>query len=68
MNLLNTPLRPPGHLPLEGGDQLLSTVSPITNVAGLSMTRKLPFSPLEGEMAGRPEGGGNGAPATGATQ
>jgi len=39
-----TPLWPAGHLPLKGGDQPAATF-------------KLPISPLEGEMADRPEGG-----------
>jgi hypothetical protein len=32
-------------------------MSPISNVAGDAARPKLPISPLEGEMAGRPEGG-----------
>ena len=53
----STPLCPAGHLPLKGGDQLLSRLSPIPNVAEPGEAPKLPISPLEGEMAGRPEGG-----------
>jgi len=39
----DTPLWPAGHLPLKGGDWAVSIPRII--------------SPLEGEMAGRPEGG-----------
>ncbi len=48
---LHTPLWPAGHLPLKGGDHAVST------------TRLI--SPLEGEMAGRPEGGNAGWEAFG---
>jgi hypothetical protein len=41
--LRHTPLWPAGHLPLKGGDY--------------ARRRNRPISPLEGEMAGRPEGG-----------
>jgi hypothetical protein len=53
-----TPLRPAGHLPLKGGDQPSLLISPILDVAAEAARPKLPISPLEGEMAGRPEGGG----------
>ncbi|WP_214472104.1 nitrate reductase [Mesorhizobium sp. dw_380] len=52
-----TPLWPAGHLPLKGGDQLLSRPSPIAKGEERTGMPKLPISPLEGEMAGRPEGG-----------
>ena len=52
-----TPLWPAGHLPLKGGDRLSQRLSPMADVAGEAATAKLPISPLEGEMAGRPEGG-----------
>ncbi|MER8824965.1 molybdopterin-dependent oxidoreductase [Mesorhizobium sp. M0938] len=52
------PLWPAGHLPLEGGDQPPLRPSPISGVAGMRGSKTLPISPLEGEMAGRPEGGG----------
>ncbi|RWK70904.1 MAG: hypothetical protein EOR50_33230, partial [Mesorhizobium sp.] len=52
-----TPLCPAGHLPLKGGDLLSRLVSPIFTAARWAMRPKLPISPLEGEMAGRPEGG-----------
>ncbi|RWN92116.1 MAG: nitrate reductase [Mesorhizobium sp.] len=51
------PLWPAGHLPLKGGDRLSLQPSPIHNVAKRGQSAKLPISPLEGEMAGRPEGG-----------
>ncbi|MER9296575.1 molybdopterin-dependent oxidoreductase [Mesorhizobium sp. M0621] len=51
------PLWPAGHLPLKGGDRLSYGRSLISSVAELSEAPKLPISPLEGEMAGRPEGG-----------
>ncbi|TPL91994.1 lytic murein transglycosylase [Mesorhizobium sp. B2-3-11] len=44
------PLWPAGHLPLKGGDCLFWLFSPITNVAELSPTVKLPISPLEGPL------------------
>ncbi|RWM41211.1 MAG: lytic murein transglycosylase [Mesorhizobium sp.] len=52
-----TPLWPAGHLPLKGGDRSSRLPSPITKVAKEAPRAKLPISPLEGEMAGRPEGG-----------
>ncbi|RWN01758.1 MAG: hypothetical protein EOR84_06690 [Mesorhizobium sp.] len=45
------------HLPLKGGDWMSPSLSPIANVARWAARPKLPISPLEGEMAGRPEGG-----------
>ncbi|PRD41819.1 lytic murein transglycosylase [Phyllobacterium phragmitis] len=53
-----TPLCPAGHLPLKGGDWLARPSLPI-----LQRLRLVPnvyegiISPLEGEMAGKPEGG-----------
>src|SRR5262245_58544287 len=52
-----TPLWPAGHLPLKGGDQLFTRLSLVSDVAGVYGAPKLPISPLEGEMAGRSEGG-----------
>ncbi|TIM30115.1 MAG: lytic murein transglycosylase [Mesorhizobium sp.] len=53
-----TPLWPTGHLPRKGGDWTsLRRLSPIADVAELATRPKRPISPLEGEMAGRPEGG-----------
>ncbi|TIL53900.1 MAG: hypothetical protein E5Y10_16585 [Mesorhizobium sp.] len=52
-----TPLCPAGHLPLKGGDLPSRLISPISTAAGWAMRPKLPISHLEGEMAGRPEGG-----------
>ncbi|TJW17583.1 MAG: nitrate reductase [Mesorhizobium sp.] len=51
-----TPLWPAGHLPLKGGDQSSRPPSPVVNVAEQAPSAELPIS-LEGEMAGRPEGG-----------
>ncbi|CAH2398379.1 nitrate reductase [Mesorhizobium escarrei] len=62
-----TPLWPAGHLPLKGGDRMSPSFSPIADVAEKALQRKLPISPLEGEMAGRPEGGvqaGHSSPST----
>jgi assimilatory nitrate reductase catalytic subunit len=51
----STPLWPAGHLPLKGGDQIDDLLSLTSEVkTGL---QHLLISPLEGEMAGRPEGG-----------
>ncbi|RWK40776.1 MAG: lytic murein transglycosylase [Mesorhizobium sp.] len=52
-----TPLCPAGHLPLKRGDWMSFRISPITDEARRVPPVKLPISPLEGEMAGRPEGG-----------
>ena len=60
----STPLWPAGHLPLKGGDQLSPLVSPIAGVAKEAVLPKRLISPLEGEMAGRPEGGVKGAART----
>jgi hypothetical protein len=55
--LYDTPLWPAGHLPLKEGDHIAARLSP-TIIAGEGReSSKLPISPLEGEMAGRPEGG-----------
>ncbi|RWI31485.1 MAG: hypothetical protein EOR13_25110, partial [Mesorhizobium sp.] len=56
--LHHTPLCPAGHLPRKGGDWLLPRPSPIAAVARRAPAAKLLISPLAGEMAGRPEGGG----------
>jgi assimilatory nitrate reductase catalytic subunit len=57
-SLGSTPLWPAGHLPLKGGNQLSLGPSPIANVADeASELAAGIISPLEGEMAGRPEGG-----------
>ncbi|RWB03050.1 MAG: nitrate reductase [Mesorhizobium sp.] len=52
------PFWPAGHLPLKGGDQPAARLSPIANAAEEAPVSKLLVSPLEGEMAGRPEGVG----------
>ncbi|RVD54463.1 lytic murein transglycosylase [Mesorhizobium sp. M2D.F.Ca.ET.185.01.1.1] len=54
---LRAPLCPAGNLPHKGGDQLPSRPSPISAVASEARPRKLPISPLVGEMSGRTEGG-----------
>ncbi|TIQ31115.1 MAG: hypothetical protein E5X48_27870 [Mesorhizobium sp.] len=43
--------------PPQGGRSMSPRLSPISSVVNLVRRRKLPISPLEGEMAGRPEGG-----------
>ncbi|RWO83231.1 MAG: hypothetical protein EOS18_06485 [Mesorhizobium sp.] len=52
-----TPLCPAGHLPLKGGDWQLQPGDFSCNVEKWRNRRRHPISPLEGEMAGRPEGG-----------
>ncbi|MER9015932.1 molybdopterin-dependent oxidoreductase [Mesorhizobium sp. M0898] len=49
------PLWPAGHLPLKGGDQPAARLSPVSQVDEWAQPAKLPISPLEGEVAGRPE-------------
>ncbi len=49
-----TPLWPAGHLPLKGGDWAAWMLS---QNFGHQRTKRQLISPLEGEMAGRPEGG-----------
>ncbi len=53
----HTPLWPAGHLPLKGGDQLAAKVSSTRNDDNGAWWSTQLISPLEGEMAGRPEGG-----------
>ena len=68
----DTPLCPAGHLPLKGGDRQEAPARPISAVSYVFATperdceggqtrRRDSISPLEGEMAGRPEGGAIGA-------
>ncbi|PYE87691.1 hypothetical protein C7477_11138 [Phyllobacterium leguminum] len=55
-----TPLCPAGHLPLKGGDYTVIYArhqSPVLQNKGRGQCQ--PISPLEGEMPGRAEGGGN---------
>jgi hypothetical protein len=54
----DTPLWSAGHLPHKEGEQPAARLSTIIYVTGKAVRLKLPISPLEGEMAGRPEGGG----------
>ncbi|TJW14045.1 MAG: lytic murein transglycosylase [Mesorhizobium sp.] len=55
--LYGAPLWLAGRLPLKGGDQMSVLLSPIINAGERRAASKLPISPLEGETAGRPEGG-----------
>ncbi|TPM42921.1 hypothetical protein FJ964_22355 [Mesorhizobium sp. B2-3-2] len=50
------PLCPAGHLPLKGGDRQLEAWR-LFNAGDWRKPKRRPISPLEGEMAGRPEGG-----------
>ena len=52
-----TPLWPVGHLPLKGGDQLSSAISPISKIARNGGASMRVISLLVGEMSGRTEGG-----------
>ncbi|RUT97701.1 hypothetical protein EOD23_28220, partial [Mesorhizobium sp. USDA-HM6] len=51
------PLWPAGHLPRKGGDWMSRRLSPIAKIRGDAPLKKLPISPLAGEMSGRTEGG-----------
>ncbi len=51
-----TPLCPAGHLPLKGGDWLAYMASPIIGAGDWGNRSHRVISPLEGEMAGKPEG------------
>ncbi|WP_159586381.1 nitrate reductase [Chelativorans xinjiangense] len=46
-----TPLCPAGHLPHKGGDRLSLRPSPITDVAEMAGSAKLPVSPVEGGLS-----------------
>ncbi|TIQ56351.1 MAG: hypothetical protein E5X46_19905, partial [Mesorhizobium sp.] len=59
----SAPLCPAGLLPHEGGDRTSHPLSRITNIARRSEGSELPISPIEGEMAGRPEGGALALPS-----
>ncbi|TYR30278.1 lytic murein transglycosylase [Mesorhizobium microcysteis] len=50
-----TPLRPAGHFPLKGRDHARHRFGQSFDRFCRAMTRSI--SPLEGEMAGRPEAG-----------
>ncbi|MET3593426.1 hypothetical protein ABID26_002823 [Mesorhizobium shonense] len=52
-----TPLCPAGHLPLKGGDWQLRRRRITRNAGDWRKPARHLISPLEGEMAGRPEGG-----------
>jgi|GEM_PF-1945900 len=74
----DTPLWPAGHLPLKGGDHRRLAPRPAISHQRSSLQSSLLFapslieadgcaqliSPLEGEMAGRPEGGWHGTALT----
>lgn len=49
------PLWPEGHLPLKGGEKLARPFQ-LISAYGWAVAEPMRFSPLEGEMAGRPEG------------
>ena len=51
------PLCPAGHLPLKGGDQAVDGFLPIATGLRSVQPARQPFSPLEGEMSDRTEGG-----------
>ncbi len=53
----HTPLCPAGHLPLKGGDRQILSWCQSFDVGQRAKRWRQPISPLEGEMAGRPEGG-----------
>jgi len=53
----STPLWPAGHLPLKGGDRAVLRPWRLPEAAGSGEQMTRLISPLEGEMAGRPEGG-----------
>ncbi|MFN3550173.1 MAG: hypothetical protein ACK4U0_22040, partial [Mesorhizobium sp.] len=55
--LLDTPLWPAGPLPLKGGDRPHLQRRSSCNDGGVAQRAGQPISPLEREMAGRPEGG-----------
>ncbi len=52
------PLWPAGYLPLKGGDPQLRRPLAFFNVGDWRTPQRHPISSLEGEIAGRPEGGG----------
>jgi hypothetical protein len=54
-----TPLWPAGHLPLKGGDHVYAASFLSCEAGDLRYPCVQLISPLEGEMAGRPEGGEN---------
>ncbi|PBB18808.1 lytic murein transglycosylase [Mesorhizobium sp. WSM4313] len=56
-SLRGAPLCPAGHLPLKGGDWLLLRLAPFSGLGDWRRPSRHLISPIEGEMAGRPEGG-----------
>ncbi|RWP66915.1 MAG: lytic murein transglycosylase [Mesorhizobium sp.] len=59
---MNTPLWPAGHLPLRGGDWQPHRRHLPLNLENRVRAGTRVISPLEGEMAGRPEGGASRPP------
>ncbi|RWD97316.1 MAG: hypothetical protein EOS40_28965 [Mesorhizobium sp.] len=58
VEFLRAPLWPAGHLPLKGGRLDVTTAfRQLLTLQERAPSAKLLISPLEGEMAGRPEGG-----------
>jgi hypothetical protein len=57
MMTVSPPSGLPAISPSRGEITLSSTPSSTLNVAGEAARLELPISPLEGEIAGRPEGG-----------
>jgi len=57
LDMAQTPLWPAGHLPLKGGDRQLRQRRHLCEVDDCGPNETRLISPLEGEMAGRPEGG-----------
>ncbi|AZO30194.1 lytic murein transglycosylase [Mesorhizobium sp. M1B.F.Ca.ET.045.04.1.1] len=51
------PLCPAGHLPLKGGDWQLLRRASFSSIRSWRKRSRHLISPLEGERAGRPEGG-----------
>ncbi len=57
-----TPLCPAGHLPLKGGDWSAHMASQTIGAGDWRNHFHRVISPLEGEMAGKPEGGNSATP------
>ncbi|RUW72632.1 lytic murein transglycosylase [Mesorhizobium sp. M4B.F.Ca.ET.143.01.1.1] len=55
--MLGPPLCPAGHLPLKGGDRQIVRRRKSYDVGDWRSPMRKLISPLEGEMAGRPERG-----------
>jgi hypothetical protein len=57
MSALPTPLWPAGNLPLKGGDRQLRQLDSSCDAGGWRKPSGRLISTLEGEIAGRPDGG-----------